>query len=256
MGENLGQHFLTDNQVIEDILDAGEIVASDTILEIGPGNGVLTENLLKKAGRVIAVEKDPKLAEKLQTDFESQIAANKLKILHEDIRDITLEDTEIRTNNYKIIANIPYYLTSDILQQFLAHENQPQRMVLLTQKEVAKRITCADDKHSRLSIFVQAYGNPELVRVVKKNSFNPSPKVDSAILKITNISRDFFADISEKAFFDLIRAGFQHKRKQLKNNLSTHTKSGTKLFGKCDIKKTARAENLTLKDWRCIAKHA
>jgi len=255
MGENLGQHFLTDNQIVDGIVSAGSISRKDAVLEIGPGNGVLTKQLIKEAGHVVAAEKDPGLADRLQTDLKEEITAGTLTVINEDVRDIDLKDTKIGAGNYKIIANIPYYLTSDILREFLAHENQPQRMVLLTQKEVAERITCADDKHSRLSIFVQSYGNPELVRVVKKNNFNPSPKVDSAILKITNISRDFFADISEQSFFELVKQGFQHKRKQLKNNLSTYSKRPAKLLQNCDITKTARAEGLALKDWRCIAKH-
>jgi len=255
MSENLGQHFLADNQVIEDMLDAGDVGADDTILEIGPGNGVLTEKLLKKAGHVVAIEKDPGLADRLRTDLKKQITAGRLTVVNEDVRDIDLKDTIIGTGSYKVIANIPYYLTSDTLREFLVHKNQPQRMVLLTQKEVAERITCVDGKHSRLSIFVEAFGNPELVRVVSKESFSPPPNVNSAILKITDINRDFFVGISEKAFFDLIRAGFQHKRKQLKNNLSTYSERPAKPLQNCNITKTARAERLALKNWRCIAKY-
>jgi 16S rRNA (adenine1518-N6/adenine1519-N6)-dimethyltransferase len=252
MGKNLGQHFLTNRQVVDDIVACGNITPNDTVIEIGPGKGVLTKQLVNKARQVVAVEKDPQLSEKLKKNFRNEIASDTLAVINEDIRDTNLEKTAVKDDNYKIIANIPYYLTSDILRQFLRNHNQPEQMVVLTQKEVAERITCAEGKHSRLSIFVHAYGNPELIKTVEKSSFDPPPNVTSAILQITNISRDFFADTPEKEFFDLVRTGFQHKRKQLKNNLSKRTKNPVRLLKSCDIQPKCRAEQLDISDWECL----
>ncbi len=253
MGENLGQHFLTDTQVADDIISAGDLSAGDTVLEIGPGEGVLTEKLLEQDVRIIAVEKDPKLADTLRKQFEQKINEGGLTIITGDIRDYDMGEL-ITDDTYKVIANIPYYLTSELIQKFLVADKQPSDITLLVQKEVAQRITTADDKHSRMSLFVNAYGKPEIVRQVKPGSFSPPPKVDSAVLSIQNISNDFFADIDPDDFFELIRVGFQHKRKTIRNNLKPVYKTETiaNALDSCEINQKTRPEQLTLKQWQCL----
>lgn len=256
MGENLGQHFLTDQTVISDIITASQLGADDTVLEIGPGKGVLTEALLQSAGKVVAVEKDPGLAEHIKERFSKAVNDGLLRVSTGDIRDHKLR--ELMKGAYKVVANIPYYLTSDILTRLLAANQQPARIVLLVQKEVAERIVAADGKNSRLSLFVAAYGQPEIVRSVPTTAFDPAPKVDSAVLQITDINQNFFANTSINAdsFFRFIRTGFQHKRKKLVNNLGTviEKEQVSKAVTGCELTKTVRPERLSLTDWKCLYK--
>jgi 16S rRNA (adenine1518-N6/adenine1519-N6)-dimethyltransferase len=255
MSENLGQHFLTNESVVADIISAGEISKNDTVLEIGPGKGVLTERLLQKAGRVVAVEKDPELVKVLQEKFAAAIVGNALNITKGDIRDFDLKDL-IGEDSYKVISNIPYYLTSELIRKLIQSGHQPECIVVLIQKEVAERITVKDGKHNRLSLFVHAYGQPELIKVVDKNALSPPPKVDSAILQVSDISSNFFNSIEPKAFFDLIRVGFQHKRKTIKNNLAhTYSQENTlQALDACKVEPQTRPERLSLANWRCLHK--
>lgn len=253
MSENLGQHFLQDESVVRDIGKAAGIETGDVVLEVGPGKGVLTQALLKSGAEVVAVEKDPQLAKKLKEEFKSAVAGGQLKITNEDVRDIDLGRLP---QDHKVVANIPYYLTSDLIRRLMTANNQPQLVVMLVQKEVANRIA-AEDKNSVLSISVQAYGDPSIVRNVDKEAFSPPPKVQSAVLKITDISRDFFADIDEETFFQLVKTGFAHKRKQLKNNLSSFASRGniTEVLEGCGLEPVVRAERLNLSNWRCVYEH-
>lgn len=251
MGQNLGQHFLADEEVITDTISASNLSAGDTVLEIGPGKGVLTEKLLEQDITVIAVEKDPELADKLQNRFKQQIANGSLTVITGDIRDYDLSKL-INDEAYKVIANIPYYLTSELIQKLLLTDKQPSDITLLIQKEVAQRITAADGKHSRMSLFVHAYGKPKIARPVQASSFTPPPNVDSAILVIDNISHDFFTDINADDFFDLTRIGFQHKRKTIRNNLKKQFSAVSDVLDACEIDEQTRPEQLTLKQWQCL----
>jgi 16S rRNA (adenine1518-N6/adenine1519-N6)-dimethyltransferase len=256
MGQNLGQHFLEDESVITDIISAGEISKNDTVLEIGPGKGILTEQLLQQAGRVVAVEKDPELVTVLQEKFTAAIAGNAFGITQGDIRDFNIKDL-IGGDSYKVIANIPYYLTSELIRKLLQSDHQPECVVLLVQKEVAERITAKDGKHSRLSLFAHAYGQPKLIKVVDKNAFSPPPNVDSAILQITNISDDFFVEVDPEVLFKLVRIGFQHSRKTIKNNL-LHTYSQENILQAlkaCGVDPKTRPEQMSLHNWRCLYKN-
>jgi len=228
--KSLGQHFLTSQSAVDKIVDVSDPSGDDIILEIGPGRGVLTEKLLLFAGKVIAVEKDDGLFEFLKERFKKEIENGKLDLIHGDILDF---DPNIfsfyKDLNYKVVANIPYNITGAILKKFLSAEYQPECMVLMVQKEVAERIVAKDKKESILSLSVKIYGEPKYIQTVKAGSFFPAPKVDSAILLISDISKGFFLLTPsvnggkeagrEGRFFELVRAGFKSKRKKLISNL-------------------------------------
>ncbi|MEX2514557.1 MAG: 16S rRNA (adenine(1518)-N(6)/adenine(1519)-N(6))-dimethyltransferase RsmA [Candidatus Paceibacterota bacterium] len=253
MGENLGQHFLKDEAALAAIVAAGKLSPTDTVLEVGPGEGALTTPLLETGAKVVAVEKDPALVEKLQETFAEEIESGELKVIQADIRD--LDPEELFANQpYKVIANIPYYLTGQLIEETLASPHQPEKVVLLVQKEVAERIIAAGGKESILSLSVKVFGTPRIVQVVPRDCFDPPPKVDSAILEISAISRDFFTNISEEDFFSLIKRGFGQKRKTLANNLDTDPRfekdQTKKALEKCGLKANIRAERLTTDDWK------
>ncbi|MBI5140334.1 MAG: ribosomal RNA small subunit methyltransferase A [Candidatus Vogelbacteria bacterium] len=285
--KSLGQNFLTSVGAINKIVDtAVRAVISEigspgdpisdinnaVILEVGPGRGVLTEALLKKFERVIAVEKDDNLFEKLREKFANEIKIKQLILIHGDILKLSPKRLGLLDENYAIVANIPYYITGQFLRNWLSGEQigeveprhiQPRFMVLMLQKEAAKRIVAQDKKESLLSISVKVYGQPKYIETVKRGSFYPIPKVDSAILLINNISKNFFKnpeirspENKEKIFFLLLHAGFAHKRKFLIKNLETDCPSKIKLqrvFMDCKISPSARAEDVRLEDWKCLS---
>ena len=262
--KHFGQNFLINKKAAEDIIEAAEIKERDVVLEIGPGEGFLTEELLKRAGKVIAVEKDRRLAEVLKEKFAKEIKNGQLELVLGDILENPPHPSLVREGNfsppdkgelegvgYKIVANIPYYITSPILRKFLSDQSasrQPRLMVLMVQKEVAQRIIAKDKKESLLSLSVKAYGKAEIIRIVPKGNFRPMPKVDSAVIKISKISKDFFKDIGEVAFFGLVKKGFSHKRKMLMSNL----KASKTVFEQCDMSPKARAEEVSLEQWKCL----
>ena len=242
--KSLGQNFLKSEKIAEEIVSAGEVGSDDIVLEVGPGKGILTEKLLEKAKKVIAVEKDEQLAEFLKDKFKNN---PKLEIIRGDILKFSpMSRRDLDIGRYKIIANIPYYITSRFLRTFLESDCQPSLMVLMVQKEVAERIV--GKKESILSISVKAYGRPEIIRNVQAGYFSPAPKVDSAVIKISGISKNFFQDISGKKFFETVKKGFSQKRKMLINNLKAKKDD----FTACNIDEKARAENLSLEQWKCL----
>ncbi len=247
--KSLGQHFLRSEKALATIVKAGDVGAEDTILEIGPGTGALTEKLLALNCQVLAVEKDDRLYEFLKTKFKKEIKNGKLRLIHNDILEFDLSKLEART--YKLVANIPYNITGAILKKFLETDYQPEKIVLLVQKEVADRITTRDGKESILSLSIKAYGTPRYVETIKAGSFTPTPKVDSAIIVIENISKKFFARFSEKEFFETVRTGFKSKRKKLSSNLSTiFAKNKVReAFLKLNLDDNLRAENIRVETW-------
>jgi 16S rRNA (adenine1518-N6/adenine1519-N6)-dimethyltransferase len=252
--KSLGQNFLKSKAALAHIIKAGEINDTDIVLEVGPGKGVLTDGLLQKSKEVIAIEKDDRLIELLNEKFQPEIASRKLKILHQDVLDFN--PISLKAISYKLIANIPYYITGQLLRQFLESKTQPQKMVLMLQKEVAKRIVANDKKESILSLSVKAYGTPKYIETVPARYFAPAPKVDSAILLINNISKNFFTEsnITEEKFFRVIKAGFAHKRKVLVQNLQ---KEFTKekvvhAFFVHHLDSRVRSEDLSLNDWKLL----
>ena len=255
--KSLGQNFLNNKFVLEKIAVTGNVSSSDTVLEIGPGKGALTEVLLATGARVIAIEKDDRLIPILSEKFEKEITEGKLELIHGDIELLNIEDLEFTKEPYKLIANIPYYITGLIIRKFLEATNQPTEIVFMIQKEVAQRIVARDSKESLLSISVKAYGLPKNAGTVKAGNFVPKPKVDSAILHISQISKNFFTEhqISEEFFFKVIRAGFSEKRKVLTNNLSPFAEKQdlVNTLTSLDLSPTVRAEDLTLQNWAQIA---
>jgi 16S rRNA (adenine1518-N6/adenine1519-N6)-dimethyltransferase len=254
--KSLGQNFLKSKVALNKMCEEGEVNNKDTILEIGPGKGALTEKLLEKAGQVIAIEKDQDLMIILQERFANEIKNKKLILINEDILDFD-PITYFKNKNYKIIANIPYNITGAIFKKFLSSSSQPEKMILLVQKEVAERIVSRDGKESILSLSVKAYGMPKYVLKVSKKFFSPSPKVDSAIISISNISKNNFKKSSdEKNFFNIVKSGFAHKRKVLRKNLMNTERNSVqidKIFEELKIDQKTRAEDIKIEKWLLIS---
>ena len=253
--KSLGQNFLTAQSVVDKIIETAKLDSKDIVLEIGTGKGILTKSLLEKAKKVISIEKDDELISYLQEKFKDEIKNGKLILVHGDILTFDFEKYELRNNDYKIVANIPYYITGEFLRKILSSDIKPSRMVLLVQKEVAERIA-RSKKESILSISVRAYGEPKYIQTIKAGSFSPTPKVDSAVLSIENISKDFFDKINEKKFFKIVKTGFVHKRKFLISNLSTleNKEKLKKVFNQVDISEKVRAEEVSLEQWKKFIK--
>lgn len=255
--KSLGQYFLKSEKALKEIVAAGELKPGETVLEIGPGTGILTKKLLETGVKIFAVEKDDELYKQLEKNYEIEINTGKFMPIHGDILDFEPEKYGFKQGSYKIIANIPYNITGAILKKFLSTKNRPKKMVLLVQKEVAERIIARSGKESILSIAVKVYGKPRYIETVKAGSFVPIPKVNSAIIAIENISAEFFRNISEKEFFALVQMGFRSKRKKLSSNLS-HVFAKDKVvevFSKFGIEENARAEDLNLESWKTLAEN-
>lgn len=247
-GARLGQHFLKNFAYAAKLAHAAGITPGDTVLEIGSGKGVLTKALLAQGCRVVAIEKDEMLVNVLREKFSDAVKSGTLEVIAEDVRDFIP-----REGDYIVAANIPYYITGEIIRKFLTAQHQPRTIALLVQKEVAQRIV--SKKESILSLSVKAYGTPKIVARVNRKHFSPSPSVDSAILVIENISKRFFGDILEEQFFKVVRAGFASKRKMLAGNLSRmfDKEKVAAAFATCGIPDTARAEEVALTKWKSLS---
>lgn len=242
--KGLGQHFLVDRPSLDAVVAGGQVTESDTVLEIGPGLGVMTIPLVEIAGQVVAVEADRALADLLERDRPAN-----LTVVPQDFMAFNLLSLP---KGYKAVANIPYYLTSAIFRMLLESANPPSRMSLLIQKEVAERIVARPGKMSVLALSIQYYGKPEITAVVERTKFLPPPRVDSAVLVVDVYSKPVFPADREK-LFRLIRAGFGERRKMLKNSLAggLNISIGTaaELVGGAGLRPTARAQELALHDW-------
>lgn len=243
----LGQHFLANDYYAKVLADAVAVRPGETIVEIGPGKGALTKHLLATGASVIAVEKDEVLAAALSVLFP----AAQLSVVEGDVRDFAPPACP-----YVLAANIPYYITGEIIRQFLTATHQPRAMALLIQKEVAERIIARGGKESLLSLSVKAYGTPRIITKVGKGNFNPPPSVDSAIILVEDISRARLAGISEDDFFALLHAGFAAKRKLLASNVAkVYGKDNVlRAFVSCGINGKARAEDLSLDAWFALTR--
>lgn len=257
--KSLGQHFLNSPVVPAWMCDAGQVQAGDHVLEIGPGTGALTRELLARGATVTALETDRRALEVLRQTFTDAEATGQLTLIDQDVRQLDLSGLDLKDGTFKVIANIPYYLTGHLFRVFLESPIQPSDLVFLVQKEVAKRATARlsrGEKESLLSLSIKAFGEPVYVRTVGKGHFSPSPKVDSAIILIRNINRDKFKDVDPAAFFKILHLGFGQKRKQLVGNLS-HTFDRDLVEQICTelhIPLTARAEDIPLTQWLELTK--
>lgn len=259
--KSLGQHFLTDTHILGKIVDAGNVSREDTVLEIGPGRGALTRALLDTGARVIAVEKDENLAALLRETFKEYYEDTRLIIIEGDILEMRgvleaefsdAQEGGVRSGGYKVVANIPYYITGKILRFLFSLSRLPTSIVLLIQDEVARRITVKEgEKESVLSLSIKAFGTPSYRGKIKAGSFSPAPKVDSAILSIEHISRDYFDAHTEDQFFSVIKKAFSQKRKTLQNTLFQENKErGVHILASLDLTPTVRPEELTLDEWK------
>ena len=252
--KRLGQRFLVDGSVLRRILSAAEITPQDVIVEVGSGLGIMTAELAKLAGWVVAVELDDNLAAMLKQNLAS---FRNVTIINEDILKIDpaslLKEPGIPTPRYKVVANLPYYITSPTLRHFLEAAVKPERMIVMVQKEVARQIVAKPGDRSVLSIAVQFYGKPGIVDYVPARAFYPAPEVDSAILRIDVHLQPPVPVTDEKSFFEVVRAGFTQPRKQIANSLAqgsglSKAEVRTRLE-KAGVAPERRAETLTLEEW-------
>ncbi len=276
--KSLGQNFLIQPNIVSKIIFESKLEKDETVLEVGPGRGALTRALLTAGAKVVAVEKDDDLFTELHETFAKEISEKKLILVRGDILEL-LSRTKIHltpnpspkgrgetaenplpfgegaggevSSRFTVVANIPYYITGELLRHMLSGKVQPYRMTLMVQKEVATRIVAKDGHESLLSISVKAYGMPRYAGTVGKGNFYPVPKVDSAILQVENISKNFFQNFSEEKFFSVLHLAFAHKRKLLLNNLSSLVSKPqlTALFLERNLSLKSRAEELSLADW-------
>lgn len=244
--KSLGQHWLRDRDVLAHIADCAEITKDDTVLEIGPGLGTLTSELLRRAGKVIAVEFDPELARKLPSQFPGK----NLDVVTSDILSYDLSDLP---TGYKVVANVPYYITSKIVQMLMTAANKPSISVLLVQKEVTERLAAEPGNMSILAISAQMFADVTLGDTVKAELFTPPPKVDSQVVILKTRQSPFLTDISEVDFFRVVKAGFSSKRKKLRSSLAGGLNLSKteveQLLVKAQINPDSRAETLDLASW-------
>lgn len=257
--KSLGQNFLNSNVVPKWMCDAASVTAGETVLEIGPGTGALTRELLARGAVVRAIETDARAIAILEETFAHEIAEMQLTLHKADARDLQLSALPLRDHGFKIVANIPYYLSGHLFRTTMEHPVQPSDLVFLVQKEVAKRAAAQlppapKAKGSLLALSLQAYGDVSIFKAVSRGHFTPKPNVDSAIIAVRNISRDYFDTIDETLFFTVIRAGFASKRKQLQHNFKAvfGTEVTKNIFEKVEILPQSRAEDLSLADWKKI----
>jgi len=248
--KGLGQHFLIDEKALETIVIAAELSPEDIVIEVGPGLGVLTIELARRAGKVIAVELDTKLASLLKRRLTSLPNVN---IVNADILKVSPSQLLGGENNYKVVANLPYYVTSPILRYFVEASPKPSLMVVMVQKEVGTAIAASPGKMSLLAVSLQVYSKPKIISYVSSQSFYPPPKVDSAIVRF-----DLFPEPAVKiadidGFFKVVRCGFSSPRKQLRNSLAHGLEVKPAEVGllleKARIEPQRRAETLSLEEW-------
>lgn len=249
--KELGQHWLKDRSILQAIVDDADIQPTDVVLEIGPGLGTLTSLLLAQAEQVIAVEFDEELARKLPGQFPGK----KLTVHHQDILSFNLSELPA---GYKVVANVPYYITSKIVQKLMTADNKPSMAVLLVQKEVAERIAAKPGDMSLLALSAQIFAETKLGVKVGRDYFTPPPKVDSQVVVLKVRDEPLIPPSDQAAFFRLAKAGFVAKRKKLRSSiaagLSLSKPAAEELLNHANINPDKRAEDLSIDDWRRLAK--
>lgn len=247
--KSLGQNFLIDESILNQIVETAQIKPNDTILEVGPGTGLLTEKILQKANQVIAVEYDEDMVQILKKKFKD---AKNLQIIHSDILNLNLKSEILNLKSYKVVANIPYYITSPLIKKFLQEEKNIESITLLIQNEVAEKITSRKGK-SMITIETELFGKPEYQFKVPAECFYPAPKVTSAVIQITPHSNTIFEKEELKDFLRVVKFGFSQKRKKLANSLSAGIRKKTKetrlILESAQLNSDCRAEDLTLENW-------
>ncbi len=244
--KKLGQNFLIDKNIVNNIVESADVSNQDTILEIGSGLGTLTKELADKAKKVIAVEKDKGIAEVLKEILKDH---KNIEVIHDDI----LKMENPIEGKYKVVSNLPYNITSPVIRMFLESENPPTSMTFIIQKEVAERITSKPPRMNILAISVQIYAQPKVMSHISQNCFYPKPTVDSAIINISNIKKP---DMDMKEFFKLVKVGFSSPRKQLANNLQSlniSREETKRALAECGLDPQARAQILDMEDWKEIS---
>ena len=249
--KSLGQHWLKDPEILADIAEAAELTSDDVVLEIGPGLGTLTSRLLARANSVTAVEFDADLARKLPGQFPGK----KLTVVNQDILQFDLSQLP---KNYKVVANVPYYITSKIVEKLMTAGNKPSIAVLLVQKEVAERIAAEAGNMSILSVSVQIFAEAELDIEVPRQFFTPPPKVDSQVVILRTRNNPLITPEDQRDFFRIVKAGFSAKRKKLRSSLSgglgIDKGAAEELLKNAGISPDARAEDLAIEDWKRLLK--
>ena len=236
--KSLGQNFLINQGILDKIIHAAELTGENTVVEVGPGIGNLTKKLAEKAGKVVAIEKDRRLIEKLREEFKN----TNTEIVEGDALKLKAENLGLRDGEYKIVANIPYYITSNLLRTVFEQWPRPKLIVLTVQKEVAQRIVAKPPHMNILALSVQFFAEPKIISYVSRGSFRPIPKVDSAIIKL-NPKHQARNPKQVERFFKLIKTAFAGKRKQLKNTI------GKEILEKASIRPETRPEELSLDKW-------
>lgn len=244
--KSLGQHWLRDREILGHIADAAHLSPNDTVLEIGPGQGSLTSELLRRAGKVVAVEFDEALAAKLPGQFPGK----NLEVIHADILNFDLSRLPI---GYKVVANVPYYITSKIVQHLMTAKNKPSLVVLLVQKEVAERLAAGPGAMSILAVSAQSFADVTLDIPVPAEYFTPPPKVDSAVVVLKTLPQPLFHPVNERDFFRVVKAGFSSPRKKLSSSLAggmnISKEEAKQLLERVGINPAIRAQDLPIDSW-------
>jgi len=251
--KRLGQHWLEDHASLQAMIQAATVQVDDTVLEIGPGLGSLTQLLIDAGANVVAVELDTSLATQLRSRLSNP--HDQLTVINQDIMHFNLGELK---KGYKVVANIPYYLTSGLIRLLSEADDPPVKAVLLVQKEVAARVAARPGQMSILSVTTQMYFETTLAIVVSAKLFIPPPKVDSQILILTRYHRPLFGDQDPRQLFKLVKAGFSERRKKLRSSLSgglqISNEQADKLLNRAGISSSLRAQNLSLDDWLSLLK--
>lgn len=249
--KSLGQHWLKDRSVLAHIADCADLTGDDVVLEIGPGLGTLTSELLRRAKRVVAVEFDEELARKLPAQFPGK----DLTVISQDILSF---DLSTLPKDYVVVANVPYYITSKIVQMLMTADNKPKTAVLLVQKEVAERLAAKPGDMSILAVSAQLFADVTLGDIVPSAMFTPPPKVDSRVVILKTRPKPFLGELSEADFFRVVKAGFSSKRKKLRSSVSGGLKiskdDAERLLLEAGLNHSDRAEALSLDDWARLAR--
>ncbi|MFZ5982242.1 MAG: 16S rRNA (adenine(1518)-N(6)/adenine(1519)-N(6))-dimethyltransferase RsmA [Patescibacteria group bacterium] len=250
MPEKLGQNFLVDQSIVKKIIESANLEKDDFVLEVGPGKGILTVELAERAGQVMAIEIDTTLIPALKNKFKNQ---KNVEVVNEDILKISLPSLLGSCLKYKVIANIPYYITSKIIRLFLENNFPPEEMILMVQKEVAERIVACPGKMSLLGLSVQYYATAKILFEVPRKCFSPIPEVDSAVIRITH-RMEHGTEEKTRKLFRLARIGFSSKRKTLLNNLANGLHLNKELvlekLKSAGFSEKTRAQELSLADWK------